>query len=242
MPLIVVKGIVRKVSVMDMTGKNGSATMAMEPVTVDVGQASVPGYWVCPQAIRGVVVFAHGSGSSHRSRRNIAVAESLCERGIASLLFDLLTKQEAEIDAPTGTYRFDPEFLARRVVGATDWLSGKCGSHHAPIGYFGASTGAAAVLVAAARKRGEVRAVVSRGGRLELAEPAVPEVDAPTLLIVGEEDVPVLTLNRGAIADFNAEVVLEVVEGASHRFEEPGALDHVARLTDAWFDRHLGGP
>jgi dienelactone hydrolase len=183
-----------------------------------------------------MVVFAHGSGSSRQSRRNRHVADVLAAAGLRALLLDLLTPAEDEVDQRTGELRFDVEMLGARVVGAIDWLRE---SETAPIGLFGASTGAAAALIAAASRPDEVSAVVSRGGRPDLAGAALPLVRAPTLLIVGSRDTTVVELNREARARMSAETSLEIVPGATHLFEEPGALDVVADLAAAWFGRLL---
>jgi pimeloyl-ACP methyl ester carboxylesterase len=187
---------------------------------------------------RGVVVFAHGSGSSRHSGRNRYVANTLHKVGLGTLLLDLLTEAEDEEDRVTGRHRFDVEMLGDRVVGVIDWL---CERGTAPIGLFGASTGAAAALIAAARREDEAEAVVSRGGRPDLAGPSLPLVKAPTLFIVGSLDTTVLQLNIEARSQMVAETALEVVPGAGHLFEEPGAIDAVARLAAKWFLRHLSG-
>lgn len=185
---------------------------------------------------QGMVVFAHGSGSSRHSRRNRHVADVLAAAGLRTLLIDLLTPSEGEVDQRTGELRFDVEMLGARVVGTIDWLRE---SETAPIGLFGASTGAAAALIAAASRPDQVSAVVSRGGRPDLAGAALPLVRAPTLLIVGSRDTTVLELNREARARMSAETSLEIIAGATHLFEEPGALDVVAGLAAAWFRRLL---
>jgi pimeloyl-ACP methyl ester carboxylesterase len=184
----------------------------------------------------GMVVFAHGSGSSRHSPRNRHVAEVLHGAGLRTLLLDLLTPEEDLVDRATAEHRFDIEMLGERVVGAIDWLRAK---ETDPIGLFGASTGAAAALVAAAQRPDEVSAVVSRGGRPDLAGEALPLVRAPTLLIVGGRDTTVLEMNRGARSRMRAETSLEVIPGATHLFEEPGALDVVADLAAGWFRRFL---
>jgi dienelactone hydrolase len=187
---------------------------------------------------RGVVVFAHGSGSSRHSGRNRHVAGVLHAAGLGTLLLDLLTEAEDEEDRFTGKYRFDVGMLGERVVGAIDWL---CETGTAPLGLFGASTGAAAALIAAAARPDQVEAVVSRGGRPDLAGRALPEVKAATLLIVGGLDSSVLEMNISARAEMTAETTLEVIPGAGHLFEEPGTLDVVSELAAAWFTRHLIG-
>lgn len=185
---------------------------------------------------RGVVVFAHGSGSSRHSTRNRHVAGILHSAGLGTLLLDLLTGPEDEEDRLTGRHRFDVEMLGERVAGAIDWL---CETGTAPVGIFGASTGAAAALIAAADRPDEVQAVVSRGGRPDLAGEALRRVKAPTLLIVGGLDHTVLEMNISARAEMFIETSLEVVPGAGHLFEEPGALDVVASLATSWFLGHL---
>ncbi len=194
-----------------------------------------------PAAARGAVLFAHGSGSSRHSPRNRAVARVLRSSGLATLLIDLLTRTEEAEDAATGHLRFDIALLARRLVAVTDWLRQEPATARLPVGYFGASTGGGAALVAAA-ERPEVFAVVSRGGRPDLAGPALPQVSVPTLLIVGGDDVPVIAMNRAAAARLRAEVRIEIVPGASHLFEEPGALERVSALAARWFEDHLPPP
>jgi pimeloyl-ACP methyl ester carboxylesterase len=183
----------------------------------------------------GLVIFAHGSGSSRFSRRNQHVAGSLEHRGLATLLIDLLTREEETIDARTAEYRFDLDLLASRLVAIVDWARGREETAHLPIGLFGASTGGGAALMAAAARPHEVAAVVSRGGRPDLARDALGRVTAPTLLIVGENDRPVLAMNRSAMTRLAGEAQLAVVPGATHLFEEPGALDTVAELAAKWF-------
>jgi dienelactone hydrolase len=184
-------------------------------------------------------VFAHGSGSSRFSRRNRQVAEFLDEGGFATLLLDLLTPAEEAVDVQTAQYRFDIERLGARVTSAVAWVRSEADLGGLPIGCFGASTGAAAALIAAAERPRIVRAVVSRGGRPDLAGDALARVEAPTLLIVGGNDEPVIQMNRDAIARMHAQVHLEIVPGATHLFEERGALEQVARLAADWFGRHL---
>lgn len=187
----------------------------------------------------GIVVFAHGSGSSRLSTRNRAVASSLNRAGLSTLLFDLLTQQEAQVDAYTGEHRFDIPLLARRLTGTVDWLHGRAGYATVNVGLFGASTGAAAALITASERPGVISAVVSRGGRPDLAKDKLPTVKAPTLLIVGGNDLEVLELNRAAAARLAAPCEISIVQGATHLFEEPGALDEVARLAGDWFNRHM---
>ena len=191
-----------------------------------------------PDEQRGLVLFAHGSGSSRQSPRNRYVARVLQDGGHATLLFDLLTADEEQTDLRTAALRFDIGLLAERLTAATEWAVEQPELAELPLGYFGASTGAAAALVAAA-DRPEVRAVVSRGGRPDLAGEALARALAPTLLIVGERDEVVMGLNREAMAVLAGLVELEVVPGASHLFEEPGALERVASLASRWFERYL---
>jgi putative phosphoribosyl transferase len=209
-------------------------------IRVEVGGAVLGGTLAVPTGARGVVLFAHGSGSSRHSPRNHYVAEQLRDGGMATLLMDLLTSWEEEVDLRTRELRFDIALLAGRVVGAIAWLGREPATRGLPVGLFGASTGAAAALIAAAARPEEVEAVVSRGGRPDLAGPALERVRAPSLFIVGGRDEVVLELNREAMAEMHAPVRLEVVTGASHLFEEPGALEEVARLAGEWFARHLG--
>jgi len=189
-----------------------------------------------PTGARGLVLFAHGSGSSRKSPRNRHVAHRLNVAGIATLLFDLLTPAEERIDQMTAEMRFDIGLLAQRLIAATHWAASVLESPM-PMGFFGASTGAAAALVAAAQLREGIRAVVSRGGRPDLAGPYLPAVTAPTLLIVGENDPTVLELNRKAAVALKTYTETSIVAGAGHLFEEPGALDRVASLAAAWFLR-----
>jgi dienelactone hydrolase len=185
-----------------------------------------------------MVLFAHGSGSSRHSPRNRYVAQVLQQAGFATLLIDLLTEAEEAIDRQTGHLRFDIALLANRLLGATDWLRDHPPTRHLHLGYFGASTGSAAALSAAAERPELVKAVVSRGGRPDLAAPALARVRAPTLLIVGAEDEPVIEMNREAMTRLT-EKKLEIIPGATHLFEEPGTLEEVARLACDWFERYL---
>jgi putative phosphoribosyl transferase len=203
------------------------------------GPVALEGNLSLPRGARGIVLFAHGSGSSRLSLRNRYVAQLLNQARLATLLVDLLTAQEEAIDLRTARLRFDIGLLAERLVGATDWLLQHPQTRELQIGYFGASTGAAAALVAAAERPDEVAAIVSRGGRPDLAGPLLPQVHAPPLLIVGGNDVQVIELNRAAFAQLRCEKQLVIVPGATHLFEEPGALDEVARLAREWFERHL---
>jgi putative phosphoribosyl transferase len=212
-------------------------------VRVAAGGVELEGNLVVPDDARGVVLFAHGSGSSRHSSRNRFVAGELQAAGLATLLIDLLTAEEEAVDARTAHLRFDIGMLADRLVGATDWLQRAPETRALRVGYFGASTGGGAALVAAAERPDAVGAVVSRGGRPDLAGPALPRVRAPTLLIVGGEDVPVIGMNESAKAQMgNARVELEIVPGATHLFEEPGTLERVADLARDWFLRHLPAP
>ena len=192
-----------------------------------------------PQGAYGVVAFAHGSGSSRFSRRNQWVAQQLNRAGLATLLLDLLTADENERDALTAKYRFDIPLLAARMSEAVDWLAREPSTHVLPVALFGASTGAAAALIAAAARPGRVKAVVSRGGRPDLAGEALPRVRAPTLLVVGGEDTAVIAMNRDAAGRLRCDHQLTLVPGATHLFEEPGALEQVARLAEGWIRLHL---
>lgn len=209
------------------------------PVEVTAGATRLRGDLAIPTGSQGIVVFAHGSGSSRLSPRNRRVAGLLREAGLATLLLDLLTVDEEAVDARTGHLRFDIALLAERLVGATDWVGAQPDTRHLKASYFGASTGAAAALVAAAERPDVVGAIVSRGGRPDLAGAALPRVQAPTLLIVGGRDSPVIEMNRAALRQLRAPVQLEIVPGATHLFEEPGTLEVVARLAREWFVRHL---
>jgi putative phosphoribosyl transferase len=195
-----------------------------------------------PPRAQSIVAFAHGSGSSRFSRRNQAVAKVLNDAGLATLLLDLLSAHEHADDAWSAQYRFDIPLLAERVIGAIDWLGSQAPTAAMDIGLFGASTGAAAALCAAAARSGCVHAVVSRGGRPDLADSALEHVVAPTLLIVGGLDEEVITLNEAAARRMTCEHRIEIVRGATHLFEEPGALEDVARMATDWFTTHLGRP
>lgn len=208
-------------------------------VRIPIGTEFLEGSLAVPDGTTGVVVFAHGSGSSRHSARNRYVAGELRAAGLATLLFDLLTTDEERIDEVTREYRFDIELLARRLITATEWLREQPDVGDLKIGYFGASTGAGAALVAAARRPADVAAVVSRGGRPDLAGTELAAVRAPTLLIVGGLDVPVLAMNRDALAELAADKAIEIVPGATHLFEEKGTLERVAELACGWFSRHL---
>lgn len=208
-------------------------------LSIPVGEVALAGDLQVPDAAYGTVVFAHGSGSSRRSPRNRMVADRLYARGFATLLADLLSRDEEQLDRATGQLRFDIGLLADRLIAMVDTLARRWDTEGLPIGVFGASTGAAAALIAAAQRPELVRAVVSRGGRPDLAGGALDTVAAPTLLIVGGADPQVLQLNRQAAARIQAACRLHVVPGASHLFEEPGALDEVAEQAADWFTSHL---
>ena len=211
-------------------------------VHVSAGPVTLEGNLGIPEGARGVVLFAHGSGSSRHSSRNRFVARELREAGLATLLIDLLTAEEETVDIRTRHLRFDIPLLAERLVGATEWLGEHGDTQSLPVGLFGASTGGGAALVAAAERPEAIGTVVSRGGRPDLAGSALPRVRAPTLLIVGGNDVPVIGMNREAMAQMNetVEVELEIVPGATHLFEEPGKLEIVAQLARDWFGRYFG--
>jgi dienelactone hydrolase len=211
-------------------------------VRVQTGIVTLAGNLVMPEGASGVVLFAHGSGSSRLSPRNRAVARELSGRGLATLLIDLLTSDEERLDIHTAQLRFDISLLAGRLAGAKEWLLEQPETRDLAIGYFGASTGAAAALVAAALRPESIGAIVSRGGRPDLAGDLLPRVQAPTLLIVGGNDLPVIQMNRQAFAQLTCKKRLEIVPGATHLFEEPGTLETVARLAGDWFLQHLAAP
>jgi putative phosphoribosyl transferase len=215
-------------------------TVSPLPVRLDAHGAIVNGDLSIPADSRGLVVFAHGSGSSRHSRRNRAVADVLVHAKLATLLLDLLTREEEQTDIVTAELRFDIPLLADRVVAAIDWAQDHPPTTSLPIGLFGASTGAAAALIAAARRPPAARAVVSRGGRPDLAGTALDVVKAPTLLIVGGRDDVVIELNERAFARLKEPKQLKIVPGATHLFEEPGALEQVSRLAAEWFVQYLG--
>jgi pimeloyl-ACP methyl ester carboxylesterase len=208
---------------------------ARPEASIRAGDATLAGWLEIPDHAAGVVVFAHGSGSSRYSRRNNAVADYLRSAGLGTLLFDLLTTEEGRIDEVTREFRFDIQLLTRRLGGTLEWLSAQPAAARLPVGLFGSSTGAAAALIAAARAPERVDAVVSRGGRADLAGDELPGVQAPTLLIVGGADYQVLELNRQARERMRCPAEIAVVEGATHLFEEPGALEEVQRLARDWF-------
>lgn len=212
---------------------------SVREVSVQAAEVTLEGRLAIPSGAPGIVVFAHGSGSSRLSPRNRFVAEFFNEGGLATLLFDLLTGAEHVIDERTRALRFDIALLGRRLTGAVDWLASQPETQTLRIGLFGASTGAAAALIAAAERPECVAAVVSRGGRPDLAMAALHRVKAPTLLVVGGLDAPVIQMNRDAAARLHVEHRIEIVAGATHLFEEPGKLEVVARLARDWFTRHL---
>ncbi|MBI4659930.1 MAG: dienelactone hydrolase family protein [Verrucomicrobia bacterium] len=208
-------------------------------IEIRIGQIRLQGDLTVPRPASGVVLFAHGSGSSRHSPRNRHVARHLQQAGLATLLMDLLTLEEEATDALTAHLRFDIRLLADRLTQSADWVASQPDLRDLRLGLFGASTGAAAALVSAAERTKLVRAVVSRGGRPDLASPALPTVQAPTLLIVGGNDGPVIAMNREAMQELCCEMRLEIIPGASHLFEEPGALDKVAQLACQWFLQYL---
>jgi putative phosphoribosyl transferase len=218
-----------------------SKTTTIEAVEVPVGAITLKGDLRVPAGAHGLVIFAHGSGSSRFSTRNRQVADFLGERGFATLLLDLLTSHEDAIDVVTAEYRFDIVRLGPRVSAAADWAAARTDIGALPIGCFGASTGAAAALIAAAERPAAIAAVVSRGGRPDLAGETLGRVTAPTLLIVGGDDEPVIALNRQAMRQMHGRVDLVIVPGATHLFEERGTLERVCELAADWFARYLRG-
>lgn len=209
------------------------------PVTIPSEHIHLEGNLHIPAKVSGIILFAHGSGSSRLSPRNQHIARDLQKLGFATLLFDLLTFEEDEIDNNTAQYRFDIDFLAKRLVAATQWVEKNPSLNKLPLGYFGASTGGAAALVAAARLAHLIKAVVSRGGRPDLAGESLLYVRAPTLLIVGGADEAVIDLNKLAMEEIQCEAQLEIVPGATHLFEEPGKLETVSKLAGTWFKKFL---
>jgi putative phosphoribosyl transferase len=223
--------------------KDEESKMMKKEIKVKVGKVELGGFLTIPSQaksiVKGIVLFAHGSGSSRHSPRNQFVARLLNEGGLATLLIDLLSPDEETVDIETRELRFNIPFLAKRLAGATDWLVSHPETKHLSIGYFGASTGAAAALVAAADRAKIIKAVVSRGGRPDLAEEALEHVKAPTLLIVGGDDFGVIELNQEAFKQLKGEKRLEIVPHATHLFEEPGTLERVAELSREWFTQYL---
>lgn len=213
--------------------------VAARSVTIPAGEVTLEGDLIVPESARGVVLFAHGSGSSRFSPRNRFVANHLVDHGFATLLMDLLTEDEERIDDVTRHMRFDIPFLAERLSHAIDWLTRDRTTRDLPIGLFGASTGAAAALISAVQRTGDVKAIVSRGGRPDLAGTWLPMVTAPVLLIVGGNDDVVIQLNRQASDMLRSAKQLAIVSGATHLFEEPGTLEKVAALAAGWFLQHL---
>jgi putative phosphoribosyl transferase len=221
-------------------GRKTSVDGSEQEVLIQAGRVTLHGTLGMPKGATGVVLFAHGSGSSRRSPRNQYVARVLREAGMGTLLFDLLTADEEPVDQATGELRFDILLLARRLADATRWLMQQPDMGRMRLGYFGASTGAAAALVAAAQLQDKIAVIVSRGGRPDLAGEALPYVKAPTLLIVGENDEPVIGMNRSALAKLGSQAKrIAIVPRATHLFEEPGALDEVAQLAAEWFKTYL---
>jgi putative phosphoribosyl transferase len=208
-------------------------------VKIPLDSTHLEGSLIIPPGAEGVVLFAHGSGSSRHSPRNTYVAKTLQSGELATLLIDLLTPAEEEIDMRTQKLRFDIDLLALRVIRITDWLIRQPYTEHLKIGCFGSSTGAAACLIAAKERPKTIHAVVSRGGRPDLAASALPTVEAPTLLIVGGNDLPVLAMNRDALEKLRSEKKLEIIPGATHLFSEPGALEKVSVLARQWFVHYL---
>src|SRR5437763_2041752 len=219
--------------------KPESVSVWSQQVSLASGKVRLDGELSVPRGARGVVLFAHGSGSSRHSPRNQYVARVIREAGVGTLLFDLLTREEESVDIYTRHLRFDIGLLAERLVAATNWLKRTSELERLRVGYFGSSTGGGAALVAAAEVGDQIGAVVSRGGRPDLAGAALPRVKAPTLLVGGGYDEPVIKLNQEAYAQLRCEKELQIVPNASHLFEEPGTLEEVARLAAEWFQQHL---
>jgi len=216
--------------------------MPEQEVRIPAGNATLEGSLSVPKDARAVVIFVHGSGSSRHSPRNRFVAQALNNAGLATLLFDLLTPEEEVIDIHTRQHRFNIDLLAERLGSATEWISRQPAVNGLRVGYFGSSTGGGAALVAAAFRPDQISAVVSRGGRPDLAGTALEDVRAPTLLIVGSQDDVVIRLNRDAMAQMRCKVELKLIPGATHLFEEPGALEEVAQLASDWFGGRLQPP
>ncbi|WP_462273165.1 dienelactone hydrolase family protein [Methanohalophilus sp.] len=214
-------------------------TEIQETVRIQMDSIILEGDLEIPEDAQGLVIFAHGSGSSRHSIRNKTVAEILRQNKMATLLFDLLTPEEEEIDNVTAHLRFDIDLLSERLIGTTDWVLQNPATKNLNIGYFGASTGAAAALSAASKRSDKIDAVVSRGGRPDLAEQALPGVKAPTLLIVGGKDYQVIDMNREALKMLNCKKELQIIPGCTHLFEEQGALEEVAKIAGNWFLEYL---
>ncbi|MDA8298866.1 MAG: alpha/beta hydrolase [Deltaproteobacteria bacterium] len=219
--------------------KNNDSQPITKEILIHINGKNIYGNLKIPKKAEGLVIFAHGSGSGRFSTRNNYVAGILNKNNLGTLLFDLLTAEEEKIDNYTAEYRFNIELLANRLIDVTDWLVKEPSLKGLKLGYFGASTGAAAALIAAAKRPSIIYAVVSRGGRPDLAMESLPEVKAPTLLIVGGNDFEVIELNRTAYKNIPAKKKLEIIPGATHLFEEPGALEEVARLSAEWFLKYL---
>src|SRR5437867_3066206 len=222
-----------------VSAKSSRLEEDIQLVRISAAGVTLEGNLEVPEGAVAIVLFAHGSGSGRRSPRNRYVAHILRQGGLGTLLIDLLTAEEEVIDMQTAHLRFDIPLLAERLMGATDWLTNHSSTRHLRIGYFGASTGSGAALMAAAERSDIVKVVVSRGGRPDLAGPALARVRVPVLLIVGGEDFPVIELNREAMAKLGGDKKLEIIPGATHLFEEPGTLEEVSQLAREWFQRYL---
>lgn len=216
-----------------------SSDTSITSLAIPAGNVELAGDLVLPTEASGIVLFVHGSGSSRHSSRNQYVARVLQSSGIATLLFDLLTEDEDAIDLQTRHLRFDIGMLSQRLMLVTQWIQQYPQTSHLKISYFGASTGGGAALVAAAELGDQISAVVSRGGRPDLAGDALPQVKSPTLLLIGGWDGPVIEMNRDAYEQLQCEKSMEIIPAASHLFEEPGKLEEVARLSARWFSRHM---
>ena len=208
-------------------------------VKIKIDEETIEGELSIPSGSRGIVLFAHSAGSSRNSKRNNFIADELQQQGLATLLIDLLTPEEKKIDQQTHQIRFDIDRLAKRVTGTVDWLDNNGDTKSHKIGVFGSSTGAAGALIAAARRPEKVQTAVSRGGRVDMAEGYLRNIRVPVLCIVGGKDIQVLAVNRQATKKMETDTELKVIKGAGHLFEEPGALQEVARLTQAWFTKYL---
>ena len=211
----------------------------IKEIEITADKVVLKGNLSIPKNAKAIILFAHGSGSSRFSPRNQYVAQVLYKAGLATLLMDLLTKEEELIDEQTGEIRFNIEFLADRLIGATKWLKKNSEAKKLAVGYFGSSTGAGAALIAAAKYPADIKTIVSRGGRPDLAMPYLKKVKASVLLIVGGNDIPVIRMNKEAMKQLSIEKKLEIVPGATHLFEEPGKLEEVAKLAAGWFTKHM---